>query len=159
MAGLWLLAASAKQGDTRHALIWAGIAALGTSVYSISDKVAVKYLSEFSEQLGYISVGYACSFLALTIIQKKESESWMPHARPHWSLILIGGLCIGTAYALVVRAMRDLPATHVVSFTNAGIVLAVLLSILIFKEREHWKMRILGSLVVSAGLILLVLNI
>ncbi|MFT6905081.1 MAG: phosphonate utilization associated putative membrane protein [Oleiphilaceae bacterium] len=158
VAGLWFLAASTKQGDARHALPWAGIAAFGTSVYSISDKVAVEYLPGFTEQLGYISVGYACSFVALTIIQKKESGSWRPQVRPHWSLILIGGLCIGTAYALVVRAMRELPAAHVVSFTNGGIVLAVLLSIIMFKEREHWKMRILGSLVVSAGLILLVFN-
>jgi phosphonate utilization associated putative membrane protein len=156
--GLWLLAASSRKGDARHALPWAGLAALGTSVYSISDKVAVEYLPGFAAQLGYISVGYACSFLTLTIIQKQETGRWTPLLRPHWALILVGGLCIGTAYSLVVRAMRDLPAAHAVSFTNSGIVLAVLLSIIVFKEREHWQARIIGSLVVSIGLIVLALS-
>jgi uncharacterized membrane protein len=68
---------------------------------------------------------------------------------------LIGGLFIGTAYALVVRAMNELPAAHVVSFTNGGIVLAVLLSILLFGEREHWRYRLIGVLVISSGLVLL----
>lgn len=155
--GLWLLAASTQKGDARHALPWAGFAALGTSVYSISDKVAVEYLPGFAEQLGFISVGYACSFLTLTVLQKKETSRWTPLIRPHWGLILVGGLCIGTAYALVVRSMRDLPAAHAVSFTNAGIVLAVLISIFVFKEREHWQARIFGSVVVSIGLVVLAL--
>jgi drug/metabolite transporter (DMT)-like permease len=51
--------------------------------------------------------------------------------------------------------MNELPAAHVVSFTNAGIILAVVLSVFVFREREHWKQRILGALVVSSGLLLL----
>jgi uncharacterized membrane protein len=51
--------------------------------------------------------------------------------------------------------MSELPAAHVVSFTNGGIVLAVLLSILLFGEREHWRHRVIGALVVSSGLVLL----
>ena len=62
---------------------------------------------------------------------------------------------IGTAYALVVRAMRELPAAHAVSFTNAGIVLAVLLSIGLYRERVHWQQRLVGSVIVSIGLGLL----
>lgn len=155
VVGLWFLAASSKQGGTHRSLPWAGIAAFSTSIYSISDKVAVSYLPRFTEQFGYISIGYTCAFLLLTYLQKKETGFWVPPIRPHWATILIGGLCIGSAYALVVRAMRELPAAHVVSFTNAGIVLAVLLSILLFKERSQWKMRITGSIVVSLGLIFL----
>lgn len=158
VAGLWLLAASTKQGDTRHALPWAGAAALGTSVYSISDKIAVNYLPGFAEQLGYISIGYACSFLTLTMMQKKETGRWSPSLRPPLYLILVGGLCIGTAYALVVRAMRDLPAAHAVTFTNAGIVLAVLLSIFVFKERDNWRARVFGSVVLSIGIVVLAMK-
>ncbi|MES9991406.1 MAG: EamA family transporter, partial [Candidatus Thiodiazotropha sp.] len=153
--GLWILAASSQRGDTRHALPWAALAALSTSVYSLSDKVAVEYLPGFAEQLGFISIGYATSFLGLTLLQRAETGSWIPKARPSMTYILIGGLFIGTAYALVVRAMSQLPAAHVVAFTNGGIVLAVLLSILVFGEREHWRQRLVGALVVSGGLVLL----
>ncbi|MBV2095420.1 MAG: EamA family transporter [Candidatus Thiodiazotropha sp.] len=155
VVGLWILAASSRHGDTRHALPWTVLAALSTSVYSLSDKVAVEYLPGFAEQLGFISIGYATSFLGLTLLQRAETRRWLPQARPSLAYILIGGLFIGTAYALVVRAMGQLPAAHVVSFTNGGIVLAVLLSILVFAEREHWRQRLAGALVVSAGLVLL----
>ncbi|PVV19946.1 MAG: hypothetical protein B6D74_13975 [gamma proteobacterium symbiont of Ctena orbiculata] len=153
--GLWILAASSRHGDTRHALPWTILAALSTSVYSLSDKVAVEYLPGFAEQLGFISIGYATSFLGLTLVQRVETNRWLPQTRPSIAYILIGGLFIGTAYALVVRAMGQLPAAHVVSFTNGGIVLAVLLSILAFGEREHWRQRLVGALVVSGGLVLL----
>jgi uncharacterized membrane protein len=72
-----------------------------------------------------------------------------PPRRPKWMYIIMGGLFIGTAYALVVRAMRELPAAHVVSFSNAGIVLVVFFSIFIFKEKENWKSRLSGALLLA----------
>lgn len=151
--GLWILAATSRHGDARHALPWAGLAALSTSVYSLSDKVAVGFLPDYAAQLGFISVGYAVSFLVLTLQQRFATGHWLPARRPPWPLVLIGGLCIGTAYALVVRAMGRLPAAHVVTFTNAGIVLAAVLSIVVFREREAWRRRLVAALIVSLGLV------
>ncbi len=153
--GLWILASSSRHGDARHALPWTFLAALSTSVYSLSDKVAVQYLPGFAEQLGFITIGYSASFIGLTLLQRVETKQWLPQVRPSLRYILTGGLFIGTAYALVVRAMSQLPAAHVVTFTNAGIVLAVLLSIALCGEREHWQRRLTGALVVSCGLVLL----
>lgn len=155
VAGLWVIAGSSRQGDTHRALPWAVTAAFATSVYSLSDKVAVLYLPGFAEQLGFVTVAYAASFVSLSIAHFRETGLWVPPARPSWVYVLIGGLFIGTAYALVVRAMLYLPASHVVSFTNAGIVLAVILSITLFRERSHWRQRLIGSLVVACGLVLL----
>jgi drug/metabolite transporter (DMT)-like permease len=98
-------------------------------------------------------VGYAASFIGLSLLQRRHSGKWIPPIRPSWPHVLVGGVCIGVAYALVVRAMRDLPAAHVVTFTNAGIVLAVLLSILVFRERAQWKLRLGGAGVISVGLL------
>jgi phosphonate utilization associated putative membrane protein len=153
--GLWILAASSRGGDARHALPWTLLAAFCTSFYSLSDKVAVGHLSGFAEQLGFITVGYAASFVGLSLLQRRHTGRWIPPMRPSWLYLLVGGLCIGVAYALVVRAMRELPAAHVVTFTNAGIVLAVLLSVSVFREREHWRQRLVGAGVVSIGLVLL----
>lgn len=155
IVGLWVLASASGSGDGRHALPWALVAALATSVYSLSDKVAVIYLPSFAAQLGFITVGYFASWIGLTLVQKHESGRWLPEQRPRLSYLLVGGLFIGTAYALVVRAMLHLPVAHVVTFTNAGIVLAVLLSILAFRETEHSTRRLAGAGVVSFGLILL----
>jgi phosphonate utilization associated putative membrane protein len=153
--GLWILAASSRGGDARHALPWTLVAAFCTSLYSLSDKAAVVYLPGFAEQLGFITVGYAASFIGLSLLQRSHSGRWIPSVRPSWPQVLVGGICIGVAYALVVRAMRELPAAHVVAFTNAGIILAVLLSIFLFQEKAQWRQRLGGAGVVGAGLLLL----
>jgi phosphonate utilization associated putative membrane protein len=153
--GLWILSASSGEGDTRHALPWTLLAALSTSIYSLSDKVVVAYLAGFTEQLGFITIGYAASFIGMSLLQRRQTGHWIPPIRPSWLQILVGGLCIGVAYALVVGAMRELPAAHVVTFTNGGIVLAVMLSVFVFHEKAHWLQRLAGAGVVSSGLILL----
>jgi phosphonate utilization associated putative membrane protein len=155
VVGLWGLAGTSKHGDTKHALPWALIAAFATSIYSLSDKVAVIYLPSFGSQLGFISIGYLASFLALSLVQYQEIKSFVPKYRPRVLYIVIGGLFIGVAYALVVRAMLELPAAYVVAYTNAGIVLATILSIWIFREREHWVRRSLAASIVTIGLVVL----
>lgn len=153
--GLWVLAATSRNGDTKHALPWAIMAAVATSIYSLSDKVAVAYLPSFGSQLGFISAGYLVSFIGLSIFQYRETGSLIPKCRPKRRYILSGGLFIGIAYALVVRAMLELPAAYVVAYTNAGIVLATTLSIWLFKEKENWLRRVLAAIVITAGLVVL----
>jgi phosphonate utilization associated putative membrane protein len=153
VVGLWILSLTSKNGDTRHAIPWALIAAFSTSIYSLSDKVAVEYLPSFGSQLGFITVGYFASFIGLTAVEFKKNKKLYPECRPKLRYIVVGGLFIGTAYALVVRAMLDLPAAYVVSYTNAGIVIATVLSVWLFKERESWRYRILGALIVCLGLL------
>lgn len=155
IAGLWLLAATAWRGSARGCLSWAFIAMFATSIYSLSDKVAVLSLQSFGSQLGFISVTYTAAFGCLTAQQKMSTGHYTPALRPKLSMILLGGAFIGTSYALVVRAMQYLPAAHTVAFSNAGIVLAVLVSIFVFREKQHWRLRLLGALVVTAGLALL----
>ena len=157
--GLCLLAGSDRGEHSSRALIWAALAALGTSIYSITDKMAVAHLPSFRAQLGYISVGYLTSFIVLSLIQYGEEGVWVPRQRPKWTMILLGGVFIGLAYALVVRAMQELPAASVVAITNSGIVLASLLSILVFKETVARTGRLVASVVVSAGIALVVLEL
>lgn len=156
--GLWVLAGTSKKGDTRHALPWALLAALATSIYSLSDKLAVSYLPTFGSQLGFISVGYFTSFIGLSISNYQDNNSLIPSHRPKSIYILLGGLFIGVAYALVVRAMLELPAAYVVAYTNAGIVLATVLSIWIFREKENWMSRLFSASLITAGLIVLSLG-
>lgn len=153
--GLWVMAGTSRNGDARHALPWAMIAAFATSIYSLSDKLAVSYLPSFGSQLGFITIGYLASFIGISLVQFRERKSFMPACRPSLIYILPGGLFIGLAYALVVRAMLDISAAYVVAYTNAGIVLATILSIWLFKEREHWRTRVAAVGVITLGLIVL----
>lgn len=155
VCGLLLLASTAWRNADGYALPWALAAAFSTSVYSLTDKAATVYLPTLASVVGFITIGYALSFFAITLLLYREQGRLIPVRKPPLLAMLASGVCIGLAYVLVVHAMRTLPAATVVTFTNAGIVLAGLLSMLLFREHTHWRMRLAGMLVISAGLILL----
>ncbi len=153
--GLLLLALTGRNGSDRKALPWAALAMLSTSLYSLSDKAATAHIDSFGGLVGFISVGYCAAWVALTIDLKRRDGVWMPRQRLRWPFMLIGGLSIGLAYALVIHAMRTHSAAMVVTFTNAGIVLATVVSILIFKEKQHWPTRIGAAFAICLGIVVM----
>lgn len=155
VVGLWLLASGGKQGNARSALPWIVLAAFCTSIYSLSDKVAIGYLPSLPAVLGYVSLGYGASFVLLSALNYWQQGRVIPACRPQWRFVLPGGLFIGTAYVLVIYVMQYLPAAYVVAFTNSGIVIASLFAIIVMQEREHWRQRLLGAIVISFGLVVL----
>lgn len=153
--GLALLADTGRGSTNKAALPWAFLAMLCTSVYSLSDKAATVHIESLSGLLGFVSFGYFAAWLALTAEMKISSGRWVPAERPPVWMIAVGGVCVGLAYVLVIAAMRSMPAAVVVAFTNAGIVLATLASIFLFKENEHWKMRVVAASTIVGGLLVL----
>ena len=154
VSGLMVLAGTAWRGDGFAALPFALTAALATSIYSLSDKAATAYLPTFASLVGFVTVGYLSSFIALTIQTRAEHGFWRPQATPRLPYLMIAAASIGLAYALVIHAMRHLPAAVVVAFTNAGIVIAGLLSIFLFRERVRWRLRLAGMAIICVGLTL-----
>jgi drug/metabolite transporter (DMT)-like permease len=109
--------------------------------------------------IGFVSVGYLLTWITLTLLHRREEGRWWPEARIGlWPMMAIGGLCVGLAYALVVYAMRSLPSAVVVAYSNAGIVIAALISIFYFHERTAWKSRLIGAVVILAGILCLKLG-
>ncbi|MEW6331532.1 MAG: EamA family transporter, partial [Pseudomonadota bacterium] len=159
VAGLLLLAFSARHGDSRRAVTYAVIAAFATSIYSLSNKFAVVSLPTYGSQLGLVSVDLTASFLALSLEQRLRLGRFRPPAMPPLSRWLPAGLFIGNSYALVVFAMQYLSAAYTVAFTNAGIVIAGLLSIFAFREREQAGKRIAAMVVVAGGLAILAFSV
>lgn len=155
VGGLYLLASTSWKEKNAKALLWAVLAALSTSFYSLSDKAATGFLPSFGSLIGFITVGYLLSFAYLSFHIRRETGRWRPRLRPKTIYIIISGLCIGLAYALVIHAMRQIPAAVVVAFTNAGIVIAGVASIFIFGEKGFWKIRMFSSGIVCTGLLVL----
>ena len=155
LTGLWLIATSSHDGVRRLSKAWphALFAASMTVVYSLSDKEAAAHLAGLNVALGYVCVNYAIGWLILCGEQKRRAQRWIPAIMPSLSTLLIGTLGVGTAYALVIHAMRWLPAAYAVTLTNMGIVVTVLLGVTWLKEREGWRQRMAGAGLVVAGLI------
>lgn len=150
--GLVAMASTARGNDEGKALPWTLLAMLATSVYSLSDKAATAQIAGFGGIVGYLSVGYLAAWLVMTWRLRRTTGQWTPRARPSAITLLVGSLCVGLAYALVIHAMRFLPAAEVVAYTNAGIVLATLISLLVFHERTQWRQRAAAAATVCAGL-------
>lgn len=150
--GLLAMAWSARGSDEGGALPWALLAMLATSIYSLTDKAATAHIAGFGGILGYLSVGYLAAWTTMTLRLRRTTGRWSPPARPGVAAALVGSLCIGTAYALVIHAMRTLPAAEVVAYTNAGIALATVMSLLVFGERTRWKQRATAAGVICMGL-------
>ncbi|MHB1123862.1 MAG: EamA family transporter [Ramlibacter sp.] len=155
VAGLVMLARVGGNVQDARALPWALLAMFATSIYSLTDRAATAHIPSFGGLLGFISIGYLASWLALTVDLRLTTGAWRPASRVSLAVAVIGGLCIGVAYALVIHAMRSMPAAIVVALTNAGIVLASLASIFLFKERFAWKARAAGAAIICAGLFLI----
>ena len=155
VAGLLLMGTGDKQSSENRAIPWACLAMLATSAYSISDKAALASIESFRGIIGFISVGYLVAWLALSLEHYRGTGRWLPAARPAWHVMLIGGLCVGLAYALVIHAMRFMPAAQAVAYSNAGIILACLASIFIFHERQCWQRRLFSAGIILSGLIVM----
>lgn len=153
--GLLVLARVGGNAHDIRALPWAMVSMVATSIYSLTDRAATAYIPGFGGLVGFITIGYFASWLALTIDLRRTTGAWRPQAQISLPVTVVGGLCIGLAYALVIHAMRSMPAAIVVAFTNAGIVLASLASIFVFKERAAWKARASAAFIICAGLLIL----
>lgn len=155
IAGLLLMGWANRDGQSRNAINWSLLAALCTSIYSISDKIAVVHLPDFGSKMGFISVGYAISFALLCINNHRENGHCIPACRPRLRYLVPGGLMVGSAYALVIHAMQWIHAAYVVAYTNAGIVIATLISILWIGERQSWKSRLAAAGIITSGLVII----
>jgi len=65
---------------------------------------------------------------------------------------VVGYFSVAVADALVIEAMRTLSAAEVVADTNAYIVLATAMSLVVFRQRTQWQQRAVAAGVVCAGL-------
>lgn len=156
VAGLVVLARVGASAQDGRALPWALLAMFATSIYSLTDRAATAHIPGFGGLVGFVSIGYFASWLALTIDLRRTTGSWRPRARIGLPVAVVGGLCVGLAYALVIHAMRSMPAAIVVAFTNTGIVLASLISIFVFKEKFAWRARAVAACIICAGLLMMV---
>lgn len=156
VVGLVVLARVGASAQDGRALPWALLAMFATSIYSLTDRAATAHIPSFGGLVGFVSIGYFASWLALTIDLRRTTGSWRPRARIGLPVAVVGGLCVGLAYALVIHAMRSMPAAIVVAFTNTGIVLASLISIFVFKERFAWRARAVAAFIICAGLLMMV---
>lgn len=147
-----------KNGSTRSALPYAFLALSGTMIYSLSDKASLAELLSPQSIAGFISINSLAPLFALTLLNHKDKQLPIPPVPRSFYVLLAGGIAQGGAYLLTILAMRSNPASVVVACTNTGIVLSSIIAIVVFKERDRWKVRLFSALLISAGITIMVVG-
>ncbi|HEY6554579.1 MAG TPA: EamA family transporter [Vicinamibacteria bacterium] len=150
----WLGLSARRAAASRAALGWAVATAALICSYSIVDKAGVTR----SNPLAYIIVLMGLNGACMTpfVLWRRDPRRLADLWRRRWRISVVGGLLSVTAYLLVLMAMRLTQVTYIAALREVSVILASLLGWRVLKE-AYGTRRILASVVVAFGLILLVL--
>ncbi len=160
VAGVLLVAGVAQRsGDRkkRRAGIFYGIATgLLIAGYTVWDGFAVK-----NRALAPILIEYASHPLRVAILSPVAWRNrpglrtlWVAH---HWKMIAIGAIS-PFAFILVLYAMKTAPVHYVAPMREISIVFGVIFGAKLLTE-ENFRPRLIGSLLILAGIVLLSVSI
>ncbi|CCN80577.1 putative Phosphonate utilization associated transmembrane protein [Vibrio nigripulchritudo SFn27] len=157
-----------KLADYMNAgVAWALVAAIGTTGYSILDKVAIDIVSHSvagihnAQQVAIFYLGVQFGFMAMTL-------SLVFAVRKKWDVFVAGwamkksatvaGIMMGVTYTLVLYAMTLTEnVSLVVALRQTSIIFGLLLGIVFLKEKWLYT-RGVGVICIVAGLVLALTN-
>lgn len=134
-------------GSSRYAII----AALGTTVYSITDKLGVTTVDPllYSFWLGFSVTG----MMTIVTVKRKGFKA----IRDEFSSPLkvsFAGLLMRGGYMLVLYAMSIAPVSYILALRQISVVLGALMGVAFLGE-SYGRVRIMGSLVIFVGVFIL----
>lgn len=131
---------------------YALLAALGTTIYSISDKIGVTTISpiQYSFWLGIIIP----ALLIITIVPRKGIEKIRDELDGSIVRISLSAILMRGGYLLVLFAMSIAQVSYILALRQVSVVLGALLGIVLLKEK-YGKIRLIGSIIILIGVYLL----
>jgi len=139
---------SLKGSSSRFALL----ASLCISVYSVLDKVGVRYVPPLIYI--YLVLVVALALFTPYILLTGRGAEIMVEWRANRASILVAGILILFAYLLVLTAMRMAYVSYVASVREVSIVFSALLGYFLLKER-YGPIRVFASILIFLGVFLI----
>ena len=136
-------------------IAWMALTALGTVGYSLFDKVASEVISKglaSAARYGYFffSIAAIVYYCLKRFADRKKAKVDLSLG---WKMPAIGGLCTFGAYWLILYAYQmSQHASYIVAFRQFSIVLGVVSAFILYKE-EGMVVRITGTILITAGLV------
>ena len=136
----------------RGATLWALANAAIIASYTLVDGAGAR--------LSGTPVGYGAwmfwlqglPFVALVIALRRRAA--LGYARHNWRRGLAGGLCVISAYGIVLWAMTQAPVAAVAALRETSVIFAALLGTVFLKE-PFGRRRVIGACAVALGVIAL----
>jgi len=137
-----------KTGSSRYALL----AALGTTIYSISDKLGVTTVDPllYSFWLGFFVTG----MLTMAIVYRRGIKLIREEVKEGLFSITISGVLMKGGYMMVLYAMSLAQVSYILALRQISVVLGALMGVLFLGER-YGRVRIIGSVIIFLGVYIL----
>jgi uncharacterized membrane protein len=131
---------------------YAFVAALGTTVYSISDKLGVTAVDPllYSFWLGFVITG----MLSIVIVSRRGLSIIREELRGSLLRVSVAGVLMKGGYMLVLVAMSLAQVSYILALRQVSVVLGAALGVAFLKER-YGGVRIVGSIIIFLGVYLL----
>jgi drug/metabolite transporter (DMT)-like permease len=158
VAGVLLISYSPRRrhgSGTRAGVFWGAVTGVTIAAYTLWDSHAVTDLDV--PPVTYFVLGLLCQVPALTVMANGKlrgvRRAWPALWRPAVAVALLSPL----AYIFVLRAMQEAPVALVAAARESSIVVGAIFGWLVLKESRPVH-RMIGSLVVAAGIAAIVLG-
>ena len=133
-AGILSLAFDARSGRrSRAALGWAVVVAMCIGVYTTLDGFGGRLSASPWSYVAWTCMLEAVALAA--IVSLRHGPATLGVIARSWKITLVGGATTTVAYMLVVWAMTQAPIALVSALRETSVIFAVLLGVVVFKER------------------------
>lgn len=145
--------------------LFALLAAVGTTGYTLVDDQALRWLREepatamtpLHSTLMFLPLQSISTTIGLglwTLLSRKDRERFGELRRSGWKVAGMTGVAIVLTYGLALASMAFVTnVSYVAAFRQLSIPLGVLLGIMVLRESAH-RARVIGVLIIFAGLVL-----
>ena len=130
---------------------YAIIAALGTTVYSITDKLGVTTVPPllYSFWLGFFVTG----MMTVTVVMRKGIVT-IRNELKHPLRVSFAGVLMRGGYMMVLYAMSIAPVSYILALRQVSVVIGALMGVVFLKE-SYGKVRVIGSIIIFLGVFIL----
>ncbi len=136
----------------RDATAWALMNAAIIAGYTLVDGAGVRLSASAA---GYVAWGFllqGIAFVAAVTLSRKRVA--LAYVRQNWQRGLGGGLCLISAYGIVLWAMTQAPVAAVAALRETSVIFAALLGSIFLKE-PFGRQRLIGACAVALGVMAL----
>jgi len=136
----------------RDATAWALANAVIIASYTLVDGAGVRLSGSAA---GYVAWGFllqGIAFIAPVAVSRKRAA--LAYVRQNWLRGLGGGLCLISAYGIVLWAMTQAPVAAVAALRETSVIFAAVLGTILLNE-PFGRRRLIGACAVALGVMAL----
>ena len=150
------LASLIRPGAPRVEVVYALLTAVLIGTYTVIDAAGARHTSN-GFAYGVALTGLSAVTLSIVGVARGRGRAFVSSVRRGWPRHLLSGICLATAYSLVLVAVRFASVGYVATLRESSVVLGAALGWLMLKERLGAR-RLVSAAIVTIGLVALIVS-